>query len=202
MKVYLASKSPRRKELLTLMGIAFDLLLVDIPEEVAADEQASDYSMRITREKLEAAWAAMLAEGLPPRPILCADTEVILDGQVLGKPAHYEAAFTMLSRLAGRDHEVITSVGIRYEDFQKISLCSTQVSFAAMTAEDIHAYLALGDYQGKSGSYGIQSYLGQFIRKIDGCFYSVMGLPLHQVRLLLDELENRPAAVEAASSRR
>jgi septum formation protein len=188
MKIYLASKSPRRSELLTLMGVDFELLLLDIPEVIATEESPEAYSMRITKEKLEASWEKAVHDKLPLLPVLCADTEVVLDDKVLGKPENYDDAFTMLKSFSGRSHSVLTSVGLRYFDKQKIILNTTKVTFATMSDQDIHHYLALGDYIGKSGSYGIQSYMGQFITKIDGCFYSVMGLPLNSVRVLLDEV--------------
>lgn len=191
MNIYLASKSPRRQELLTQMGISFELLLVDPPEIVQPDETPEIYSRRVTQDKLEAAWEKLIQKQWPLLPILCADTEVVIDGDILGKPESDQAAFTMLRRLSGRTHEVITSVGIHYGDYQKINLNKTQVTFATLTDEDIHEYLATGNHKGKSGSYGIQSYIGQFISHIDGCFYSVMGLPLNVVRLLLIDLKEK-----------
>lgn len=187
MKIYLASKSPRRQELLVQMGVAFDLLTVDTPEIVAPDETPEAYSIRVTKDKLDAAWGKVLQESLTLMPVLCADTEVVLDGNILGKPENIQTAFTMLQSLSGRSHTVITSVGLHYFDYQKIIMNTTTVTFAPMSNSDIHAYLATGDYMGKSGSYGIQGVIGQFISHIDGCFYSVMGLPLNTVRILLDD---------------
>lgn len=188
MTIYLASKSPRRQELLQQMGVSYELLWVDTPEEVRPDEPADVYSRRVTAEKLEAAWKKLTEEQLPLKPILCADTEVVLDGTILGKPDNEDAAYSMLQSLSGRSHEVITSVGLQYIDYQKIILKKTIVTFDSMSSEDIHRYIATGNYVGKSGGYGIQSYIGQFISHIDGCFYSVMGLSLHAVRLLLAEV--------------
>lgn len=189
MKIYLASKSPRRRELLTQMGVAFELLLVDTPEIIAPEETAERYSMRVTKEKLDAAKAKIMQDKLIILPVLCADTEVVLDGQILGKPQSSEEAFKMLKSYSGRSHEVITSVGITYFDYQKIVMHKTTVTFADMSDADINHYLATGDYKDKAGSYGIQSYIGQFICHIEGCFYSVMGLPLNTVRELLLDLE-------------
>lgn len=191
MKIYLASKSPRRKELLLQMGVAFDLLLVDTPEIVKPNESAQDYSMRVTDEKLEAAWKRLIDEQLTPRPVLCADTEVVLDGTILGKAQDLNEAFVMLKSLSGRSHEVITSLGLKYFDFEKSVMNKTLVTFSPMSDEDINNYLATGNYEGKSGSYGIQSSVGQFISRIEGCFYSVMGLPLNDTRILLQTLENQ-----------
>lgn len=191
MKIYLASKSKRRKELLLQMGVDFDLLLVDTPEIIAPNESPEAYSNRVTKEKLDAAWALMLEQDFAIRPILCADTEVVLDEKILGKPKDYQDAFNMLKSYSGRDHTVITSVGIRYYDFEHIVMDQTKVCFAPMKDKDIHHYLKMDDYQDKSGSYGIQSYIGQFITRIEGCFYSVMGLPLHSVRELLLQVQKQ-----------
>jgi septum formation protein len=187
MKIYLASKSPRRKELLTQMGVVFDLLLIDTPEICMPEETAENYSMRVTKEKLDAAWIKILQDNLPVLPVLCADTEVV-DEKILGKPQCSEEAFKMLKSYSGRSHEVITSVGITYFDYQKIVMHKTKVTFADMSDTDINRYLATGDYKGKSGSYGIQGYIGQFISRIEGCFYSVMGLPLNTVREMINDL--------------
>lgn len=171
------------------MGVAFELLLVDTPEIIAPEETAERYSMRVTKEKLDAAKAKIMQDKLIILPVLCADTEVVLDGQILGKPQSSEEAFKMLKSYSGRSHEVITSVGITYFDYQKIVMHKTTVTFADMSDADINHYLATGDYKDKAGSYGIQSYIGQFICHIEGCFYSVMGLPLNTVRELLLDLE-------------
>lgn len=188
MKIYLASKSPRRKELLSQMGVVFDLLLLETPEICRPGETAEQYSLRVTEEKLNAAWKQIIQDKLTALPILCADTEVVLDEQILGKPQNSEEAFKMLKSYSGRNHEVITSVGITYFDYQSIVMNKTRVTFADMSDADINHYLEMGDYQGKSGGYGIQSYIGQFISRIEGCFYSVMGLPLNTVREMLNEL--------------
>ncbi len=187
MKIYLASKSPRRRELLAQMGIHFELLLLDTPEIIAPNETPENYSTRITHEKLEASWKKILKEKLSLMPVLCADTEVVLDNMILGKPRDYQDAFNMLKSYSGRSHQVITSVGVKYFDYQKVAMNTTIVTFANMSDEEIRHYLDMGDYKDKSGSYGIQSYIGQFISKIEGCFYSVMGLPLNTTRELLGQ---------------
>lgn len=187
-KIYLASKSPRRAELLTQMGINFEILSFDIPEIVADGESPFDYSQRICREKAEAGWQFMLDRELPILPILTADTEVIYQGQVLGKPVDYDDAFRMWRMFAGDCNLVITSVTLKYDDFEKTVTSQSWVHFDQLSDEEIHSYLATGDYKDKSGAYGIQSLAGQYIQKIDGCFYAIMGLPLNTVRNLLHEL--------------
>ena len=116
MKIYLASTSPRRKELLEQMEIPFELLLLDTPEIVKPDESPADYSKRITQEKLHAAWDTIMREQLKVLPVLCADTEVVLDNKVLGKPHDEKDAFNMLRQYSGQSHQVITSVGLIYGD--------------------------------------------------------------------------------------
>lgn len=191
MTIYLASKSPRRKELLAQMEVPFEILSVDTPEIVQPNEMPEAYSKRITQEKLHAAWAKVVREDLPHLPVLCADTEVVLDGIILGKPYDEEDAFKMLKGYSAKTHQVITSVGLIHHSFETIRTNITLVTFGHMTDAHIRHYLASGNYQDKSGGYGIQSYIGQFISRIDGCVYSVMGLPLHTVREMLDDLRMR-----------
>jgi septum formation protein len=194
MNIYLASKSPRRRELLTQMEISFDLLLVDTPELVAPGESPQAYSKRITHEKMMASWNKITEENLKVMPVLCADTEVILDQKILGKPQDKQDAFNMLKSYANRTHQVITSVGLIYHDYQKIMMDTTLVTFSTLSDDEINHYLASDNYKDKSGSYGIQSYIGQFISHIDGCFYSVMGLPLNTVRELLQDFKKHSKA--------
>lgn len=187
-KIYLASKSPRRRELLTQMGVPFEVLAIDIPEEVALGEDYLSYSRRISKEKAEAGWDHIFTHNLAVHPVLTADTEVVHNNEVLGKPADYAAAFKMWQRLRDDRHLVITSLTLKYEDFCKTLTRESWVHFDFVSDDEINRYLATGDYKDKSGSYGIQSFAGQFIKKIDGCFYSIMGLPLNAVRQLLQEL--------------
>jgi septum formation protein len=189
MKIYLASKSPRRKELLEQMEISFDVLFVDTPEVIKLGESPEDYSKRITQEKLHAAYNVMQSQGYPALPILCADTEVVSQGMILGKPKDEEDAFRMISQYSGQSHRVITSVGVIADGFEEIRTNTTWVTFAQMSEDEIRHYLAYSQYQDKSGAYGIQSYIGQFISHIDGCFYSVMGLPLNTVREILNHFK-------------
>lgn len=189
MKIYLASKSPRRRALLMQMGIEFDVLPIDTPEIKFAYETAEMYSMRVTKEKLIAANMKMMNEGLTVMPILCADTEVVLDGNILGKPRDRQDAFNMLKNYSGRSHQVMTSVGVTYFNYSNVLIHETKVTFANIPDTAINHYLASNDFQDKAGGYGIQSYIGQFICNIEGCFYSVMGLPLNTVRELLIDLD-------------
>jgi septum formation protein len=187
-KIYLASKSPRRAELLQQIGVEFEVLFIDTPEIIKSHESPEDYSTRVTSEKLLAAWLHIQTENLPHCPVLCADTEVVLDGVILGKPRDERDGFNMLKQYSNRTHQVITSVGLIHHDYQKIQHHVTEVTFSTMTDDDIRHYLASGNYKDKAGGYGIQGTIGQFISRIDGCFYSVMGLPLNIVRLMLHDL--------------
>jgi len=172
------------------MGVEFERLDTDVVEEIRADETAAVYSTRITAEKLSAAWDKLINDKLAIMPVLCADTDVVLDNRILGKPTDYQDAFSMLKSLSGRSHLVITSVGLKHFDFEKIVMNTTTVYFATLPDAAIHTYLAMGDYKDKAGSYGIQSYMGQYISNIEGCFYAVMGLPLNTVRELLADIQD------------
>ena len=188
MEIYLASKSPRRKQLLEQMEVPFEILSVDIPEVVQPGELPDEYSQRITREKLENAWQTLKEQSMPLRPILCADTEVIFNNTILGKPASEQEAYQTLKQYSDTTHTVITSVGIIHNNHIDVRLNRTEVTFAPIPDEAIRHYLSTDHYLDKAGSYGIQSYIGQYISGIEGCFYSVMGLPLNTVRQLLDSL--------------
>ncbi|MBA4696785.1 MAG: septum formation protein Maf [Legionella sp.] len=191
MEIYLGSKSPRRKELLTQMEVPFEVLTVDIAEITAPHESPAAYSRRITEEKMQATWQKISTEQRVPKPVLCADTEVVLDQKILGKPSNKEEAFSMLKSYSGKCHEVLTSVGLKYLNYEKVMMNKTLVTFAAIPDAAINHYLSMDNYKDKSGSYGIQSYIGQYISKIEGCFYSVMGLPLNTVRELLLDLTKK-----------
>jgi septum formation protein len=187
MKIYLASQSPRRAELLKLMGVTFDVLKIDIAEHVKPDENPRDYSKRITFEKLNFAANYVHQQHMSIHPILCADTEVIHHEKIYGKPRDYQDAFEMLKSYSNQRHLVLTSVGLKHHDICEIISHETYVYFATLDDEAIKRYLSNNTYLDKAGAYGIQSFIGQYIQKIDGCFYSVMGLPLNTVRVLLDK---------------
>ena len=186
--IYLASKSPRRQALLKQIGIAFEVLDIDIPEEHKPNELPLEYSQRITHEKLLAAWQYMLEKNLPIRPILCADTEVVIDHKIYGKPKDRRDAYQMLQSYSNQHHEVLTSVGMKFKDFENIQTQFTRVYVGQLSHQNIENYLNLNQYQDKAGAYGIQGYFGQFIEKIEGCYFSVMGLPLHLVKKLIEQV--------------
>ena len=187
-KFYLGSKSPRRAELLKMIHLPFEKIHLDIDEVIKDKESAQDYSRRITQEKLNAVWEHLIDKNKPLHPLICADTEVVMHEKIYGKPNSYEQAFSMLKSYSGNVHQVVTSVGLRYKNFNQIKTSVTLVYFDSMSDDVIHQYLSLNEYQDKAGGYGIQSYLAQYISKIEGCYYSVMGLPLNALRQLLNAL--------------
>ena len=179
--LYLASGSPRRQELLTQLGVAFERIVTGIEEKRAEGESAQQYVSRLAREKALAGVAQV------PRdlPVLGADTIVILNGEVLEKPHDDEHAFKMLSKLSGQTHQVMTAVALA--DRQQVLDCLvvTDVTFRVLTEEDIAGYIASGEPMDKAGAYGIQGLGGCFVRKINGSYHAVVGLPLVETYELL-----------------
>ncbi|MBQ5940475.1 MULTISPECIES: nucleoside triphosphate pyrophosphatase [unclassified Massilia] len=192
-KIYLASKSPRRRELLRQIGVDFELLALrndpvrgaDVSEDVHAGEAPVDYVARVAREKGAFAWNMVLSRRQPLRPVLSADTTVTIDGQILGKPANTREAVEMLERLSGRTHEVLTSVAVHGMNIaEQITQVST-VRFAKLTPEQIRAYCASPEPYDKAGGYGIQGAAAVFIEHIEGSHSGIMGLPLFETANLL-----------------
>jgi len=194
-KIYLASKSPRRRELLRQIGVEFSLLMLreqtprgpDVTEAVLPGEAPEHYVARVTREKAECARQTLQWRRLPPYPILAADTTVSIDGDILGKPADPAEAAAMLRRLSGRTHQVLTSVCVCHGDDSWQATQISQVSFAALTAAAIDAYCAGTEPYDKAGGYGIQGFAAVFIREISGSHSGIMGLPLFETAQLLTQ---------------
>jgi len=195
--VWLASQSPRRKELLARLGVRTQALIadesLDIPEDVEALEQArpgedpSHYVERVVSAKLAAAQARLLRRGWPAAPILVADTTVAIGGQILGKPANALEATATLQALSGRTHRVLTAVAVARPGHDKI-LRATSVSrvrFARLTQRQIERYVATGEPMDKAGAYGLQGSAGAFVREIRGSDSGVIGLPLYETARLL-----------------
>ncbi|MCH8619864.1 Maf family protein [Undibacterium sp. TS12] len=192
-KIYLASKSPRRRELLHQVGIEFDLLLLrdaaprgpDVTEIVLPGEAPHDYVSRVTREKADKAWEIMHLRKLLPRPVLAADTTVVLGKQILGKPANREEAVQMLRMLAGQTHEVLTSIAVHWvQGSAAVTQCS-EVSFAPLDEQQVLAYCLSNEPYDKAGGYGIQGAAARFISHIKGSYSGIMGLPLFETCQLL-----------------
>lgn len=191
--IYVASKSPRRHELLRQLGVEFEEFRLreaagrepDVPEEPRAGEPAQDYVQRIARTKAAVAWHRMGQRRLAPRPMLGADTEVALDGVVFGKPADAADAVRMLTALSGRTHDVLTAVAVRAEHAFEIALSRSQVTFRDLARDEIERYVAMGEAFGKAGAYAIQGRAAAFVRRLDGSYSGVMGLPLFETAEIL-----------------
>jgi septum formation protein len=192
-KIYLASKSPRRRELLRQIGVEFELMLlrsdparaVDVSEDVLTDEDVHHYVARVAKEKGAFAFNLLLQRRQPLRPVLTADTTVTIDGEILGKPADNREAIAMLERLSGRTHQVLTSVAVHAERVAEQVTQVSNVRFAKLTPEQIRAYCATPEPYDKAGGYGIQGPAALFIEHIEGSHSGIMGLPLFETASLL-----------------
>lgn len=186
--VYLASKSPRRAELLRQLGIEFATLRMreapgretDVVEAARDAEPALHYVERIARTKAAVGWERMLQRGLPPHPVLGADTEVVLDGVIFGKPRDAADAVRMLTMLSGRSHQVLTAVAFCWEQRVVAEISVSSVTFRALTPDEIDRYIATGEPFDKAGAYAIQGRAASFVSRIDGSYSGVMGLPLFE----------------------
>jgi len=189
--IYLASQSPRRRQLLDQLGVRHELLLADADEDAEAleaeraGELPAAYVERVTRAKLQAAKARRRRRGLPDAPVLCADTTVALGRRILGKPADAAAAVATLMLLSGRTHRVITAVAVAAGRRTGFAVSSSRVRVAPIPAAAIAAYVAGGEPFGKAGAYAIQSSFSGWIAGIDGSYSGIMGLPLFETAELL-----------------
>ncbi len=185
-KLILASASPRRSELLKQIDVDFRVVAADIDEQVREGEEPAAYVLRVAREKA----LAVLHEGGGDLPVLAADTAVVLDGRIMGKPGHRGSAESMLKQLSGRTHEVYSAVTLvisEQEVYDQLNV--TRVSFAILEPEWIEAYLESGDSMDKAGAYGVQGRAAEKISRIEGSFSGVMGLPLYETSELLHRAE-------------
>lgn len=187
--MYLASQSPRRRELLVQLGVDFEPLSVNVVEQQQAGEVPADYVARLAREKAVAGWQQLLTEGKPARPVLGADTIGLCDETLLEKPLDQRHAHQMLTMMSGRSHEVLTAVTLCQEQRIESCLVRTEVTFRALSEADIEAYWHTGEPQDKAGGYGIQGKGGAFVERINGSYSAVVGLPLAQTSQLLDRFE-------------
>jgi len=189
--IYLASQSPRRRELLAQIGVAHRVVGVDVDESRRGSEAAADYVCRLAREKAAAGWARIRADGLALAPVLGADTAVVVDDRILGKPADAAAARAMLELLSGRTHEVMTGVAVCFAREESgeygvdTLLSRTRVRFRALSALEIERYWASGEPCDKAGAYGIQGLAAVFVEHIEGSYSGVVGLPLFETAELL-----------------
>jgi septum formation protein len=178
--VRLASASPRRRQLLDLIGVPHVITPADIDETPRDSEAADEYVMRLAREKAEVIWARH-----QDLPVLAADTTVVVDQEILGKPESEADAVAMLGKLSGRVHLVHTGFALRTASSVHVGIATTHVSFAVLTPAQIHAYWASGEPEGKAGAYAIQGLGAVFVSKIAGSYTGVMGLPLFETAQML-----------------
>lgn len=183
-RLILASASPRRHELLTQAGYIFSVEAADIDESQPAGESPSDYVRRLAEEKAQAIFETHASEAKVV--VLGADTTVVLDGEILGKPADAAEAKRMLRRLSGRTHQVLTGIAAATRAGTCGAVESTDVTFAEIADPEINAYCATAEPLDKAGAYGIQGYAARWIPRIDGCYFNVMGLPIARTVQLLN----------------
>ncbi|MEX1200998.1 MAG: Maf family protein [Methylophaga sp.] len=189
--IYLASGSPRRRELLAQIGVNFEVLPIDIDESVQDDEPAEVYVKRVTIAKAQAGLARIEQQNLPLRPVLAADTAVIVDKQILGKPADAQQAREFLQKLSGRQHQVLSGVALATDRNVSMRSQLNQVRFAKLSDTEIDWYVGTGEGLDKAGAYAVQGLAAQFIAHIDGSYSGIMGLPLFETRQLLQEILNQ-----------
>lgn len=192
--IYLASQSPRRRELLTQLGVAHELLLPDAAEDteslesVLPGEAPAAYVVRVTQLKLDAALTRRKRRGWPTAPVLCADTTVALGRRIFGKPVDAADALHLLAGLSGQTHTVLTAVAIGIDSQRVQALSRSRVTFAPLNQAQIQAYVASGEPFGKAGAYAVQGRAAAHISKISGSYSGIMGLPLFETAQLLERL--------------
>ncbi|PWW37531.1 septum formation protein [Idiomarina loihiensis] len=190
MRLLLASSSPRRRELLTLLHRPFDCEVPEVEELRGANENAGDYVTRLAEEKAQ----TVSQRQQTPCLVIGSDTLISFKGQVLEKPESYEHFSQMMKQLSGQTHQVLTSVSVCHWNSHRVvaretALVTTQVEFAALSQEEIDAYWATGEPHDKAAGYGIQGYGGKFVKRIEGSYFAVVGLPLYETEQLLRMFE-------------
>jgi septum formation protein len=191
--LYLASKSPRRQALLAQLGLEFETLRLreatgrprDVVEEAQDAEPPLHYVERIARTKAQVGWQRMQNRKLAERPVLGADTEVILDGDIFGKPRDADDAIRMLKRLSGRTHQVLTAVAVRHRDTTEVDVSVSRVTLRRLAAAEIERYPATGEPLDKAGGYAVQGRAAAFVSRIEGSYSGIVGLPLCETATLL-----------------
>jgi septum formation protein len=194
-RIYLASRSPRRRDLLKQIGVPFELLLlredlrrgVDVDETPLPDESAGVYVLRIARAKAEMAVRQIAYRNLPQKPALAADTTVVFDGEIIGKPDDAEHAARILRALSGREHQVLTAVAVALREQVETQISVSSVSFREIPDAEARRYCASGEPLDKAGAYAIQGRAGAFVTRITGSYSGIMGLPLAETVELLQK---------------
>ncbi|HEY8887892.1 MAG TPA: nucleoside triphosphate pyrophosphatase [Gallionella sp.] len=198
-RIYLASQSPRRRELLKQIGINFEMLLLrsdprrnlEVDETPHTDEQPENYVRRVSQAKAEAGYNVLKMRNLPAFPVLAADISVTLDGKIFGKPESAEHAVDMLRQLSGTEHQVHSAVAIALEEHIEVALSTSTVRFVTLSEERIRRYLLTREYTDKAGGYAIQGQAGAFVEHLSGSYSGVMGLPLFETVQLLQRFGYR-----------
>ena len=194
--IYLASRSPRRRELLAQIGVRFHLLLFrdkpetdsELDEVPLAGETPAAYVERVARAKAMAGWNRLEQRNLPRAAVLAADTTVAIGERILGKPADRRDAAAMLGALSGGRHQVLTAVAVKHESQFECVLSASEVEFRPLAADEIRQYVATGECDDKAGGYAIQGRAAQFVVELRGSFSGVMGLPLYETAQLLERM--------------
>ena len=194
--IYLASRSPRRRELLAQIGVRFQVLMfrdrpetdAELDEAVLEGEAPRAYVERVARAKALAGWKRLEQRNLPRAAVLAADTTVAIGGRILGKPADRREAAEMLGALSGRRHEVLSATVLRYEAQLECAVSVSEVEFRVLSQDDIRQYVATGECDDKAGAYAIQGRAAQFVTRLQGSFSGVMGLPLYETAQLLERM--------------
>jgi septum formation protein len=186
--IYLASRSPRRRELLGQVGVRHTIIDADVDEAVAPGEAPRDYVLRLARAKSESGRRSVVARGLARAPVLAADTTVALGNRILGKPIDRADAEAMLAELSGKRHEVFTAIALQWEDQVETALSASEVEFCQLDAATIRGYVASGEADDKAGAYAIQGRAAAFVLDLRGSYSGVMGLPLYETTQLLQRI--------------
>ena len=182
--IYLASASPRRQELLAQIGVSFRTLVPGVAEWPQDGESPVQYAARVAGDKADEVWARVAHDA--PAPVLAADTCVVVDDEICGKPDDEPAALAMLARLSGRVHRVLTAIALRWETTREVEVVSSEVRFRATTAAERIAYCRSGEPRDKAGAYAIQGLGAVFVEHLEGSYSAVMGLPLFETARLLN----------------
>ncbi len=193
-KLVLASASPRRRELLSLVGLEYEVLPADIDESVKGYEDAGKYVMDMSRIKAETVRDKLWETGAVPKTVLAADTTVVVDGSILGKPADKQDALRMLNLIGGRWHEVITGITLAHGKSGQVLTQAerTRVKIREISPDFAERYIGTGEPFDKAGSYGIQGFGSLLVEEIEGCYFNVMGLPLYKLSTMLQTLGMTP----------
>lgn len=196
-RIYLASRSPRRRELLKQIGVAFEVLVLrenparglDVDESHRPGESPDDYVRRVCRAKADAGWDRAVQRQLRRFPVLGADTIVCVDDVILGKPADRADAVRMLRLLSGREHRVLTAVALRFETRVELVVSESRVRFCEIADADLQAYVDTGEPSDKAGAYAIQGRAGAFVTELRGSYSGIMGLPLYETAQLIEKFK-------------